>query len=199
MQVRGDQCRAQRPAGIAGCGLDPDAFEYPLALQPAIGHAVQRHTAGQAQLALARAARNASRQLEHHLLGDRLHRGRQVHLALAQLGFGQAGRAAEQPLEPLVDHGQAGAIVKIVEIEAKCAVVLDIDQMPLDGVGKARRAIGRQAHQLVLAGIDLEPGVLGKCRIQQPKRMRKMNFAQYLQASSFADGQRSGRPFTHAV
>ena len=47
-----EQGRAQRAAGVAGRGLDPDVVERPLAEQPAVGHAVQRHAAGQDEVLL---------------------------------------------------------------------------------------------------------------------------------------------------
>ena len=48
--VPDEQRRAQRAAGIAGGRLDPDVVEVALAEQPAVGHAVQRHAAGQDQV-----------------------------------------------------------------------------------------------------------------------------------------------------
>ena len=45
-----EQGRAQRAAGIAGRRLDPEVVEVALAEQPAVGHAVERHAAGQDQV-----------------------------------------------------------------------------------------------------------------------------------------------------
>ena len=47
-----EQRRAQRAAGVAGGRLDPESLEGPLAQQPAVGHAVERHAAGQDQVFL---------------------------------------------------------------------------------------------------------------------------------------------------
>ena len=44
---------SQRPARVAGRGLDPDVVEDPFAQEDAVGHAVQGHAAGQAEVALA--------------------------------------------------------------------------------------------------------------------------------------------------
>ena len=49
-----EQGGAQGAAGVAGGGLDPDVVEGPFAQQPAVGHAVQRHAAGQHQVLLPR-------------------------------------------------------------------------------------------------------------------------------------------------
>ena len=49
--------RAERAAGIAGRRLDPDVVERALAQQLAVGHAVQRDAAGQAEIARAGFAR----------------------------------------------------------------------------------------------------------------------------------------------
>ena len=41
-----------------------------------------------------------------------------------------------------------------------------------------RLAVGRQAHHLVFAGIDLEAGVIGEGRIEQAERMREVDLLQ---------------------
>ena len=72
----GAQGGAQRAAGIAGRGLHPDALEDVRSQQLAVGDAIQRHAAGQAEVFLAGVASDASRQLNHNLFGDGLDRGR---------------------------------------------------------------------------------------------------------------------------
>ena len=44
-----EQRRAQRAAGVAGGGLDPDVLERALAQDAAVADAVQRDAAGQAE------------------------------------------------------------------------------------------------------------------------------------------------------
>ena len=48
--VPGAQGRAQRAAGVAGGRLDPDVVKGAFAQQLAVGHAVQGHAAGQAEV-----------------------------------------------------------------------------------------------------------------------------------------------------
>ena len=79
----GGEGRAQRAAGIAGGGLDPDVVEAPVAQDLAVGDAVQRDAAGQAQVRHPglRCAR-ARGQAQHDLLGHGLDGGGEIHLAL---------------------------------------------------------------------------------------------------------------------
>ena len=78
-------------------------------------------------------------------------------------------RLAEQRGEALVGHGQAGAIVEIRHVEPERAVRLEIDQIVEDELCVFRLAIGRESHDLVLAGVHLEAGVISERRIQQAK------------------------------
>ena len=47
----GGERRAERAAGIAGRGLHPDPVEFAVAQNLAVGDAVERDTAGKAQIA----------------------------------------------------------------------------------------------------------------------------------------------------
>ena len=50
LQVIGGERRADRAAGIAGRRLDPDALEVAVAQHLAVGDAVERDAAGEAQI-----------------------------------------------------------------------------------------------------------------------------------------------------
>ena len=59
-------------------------------------------------------------QPQHDLLGDRLDRRGEVHLALRQIAISAAARrAAEQRVEPLVGHRQPGAVVEVAHGRAR--------------------------------------------------------------------------------
>ncbi len=66
------------------------------------------------------------------------------------------------------------AVVEVVHVEAKGAVVLQVEQLIEDQVDVFRLAVGGQPHQLVLAGVDPEAGVIGKGRVQQAQRVREV-------------------------
>ena len=104
---------AERAAGIARGRLDPDALEFAVAQHLAVGHAVERHAAGEAQILRAGLACERARQAQHDFLRDRLDRGGEIHVALGQQLVGLARRRAEQAIELVVRHAQAGAIVEI--------------------------------------------------------------------------------------
>ena len=83
--VIGGERRADRAAGIAGRRLDPDASNSFLAQHLAVGDAVQRDAAGEAEVLGARfPSARAARQPQHDLFGDGLHRGREIHVALGR-------------------------------------------------------------------------------------------------------------------
>src|SRR5690349_3146594 len=71
--------------------------------------------------------------------------------------------------------------------------------MIIDGFDIFWFAIGRQPHDFVLARIDLEPGVVGKCRVQQPDRMREWNFPERSECIAFTEPSRCGCPFAHSI
>ena len=68
------------------------------------------------------------------------------------------------------------------------------NQVLVDGL-----AVRRQAHQLVLAAVDLEAAVVGDGGIQQPQRMRKLNLTRQLDAIAAADAEGRGAPFADAI
>ena len=199
MAVPGRQRRAQGTARVARGGLDPELLEMPVAQYLAVGDAIQRDAASQAQIGLASVGRQGAGQAQHGFLQHRLDRRGQIHVVLGQQLVGLARWATEQRVKPGAGHFQTGAIVKILLVQAKAAIGFEVDQMVKYGLGKPRLTIRRQAHQLVLARVDLEAGVVGKGRIQQAQRVRKVNFALHAQIGATADRHGGGRPFAHAV
>ena len=60
--------------GVAGRGLNPDLIEDLFAQEPAVADAVERHAAGQTEIAHAGFALREPRHPDHHFFGDFLHR-----------------------------------------------------------------------------------------------------------------------------
>ena len=79
------------------------------------------------------------------------------------------------------------------------AVLADLDQMVLDGLHVLRLAVGREAHQLVLAGVHLEPGVVGERAVEEAERVREPHLAQHVELMASAYADRRGRPLADAV
>ena len=96
-------------------------------------------------------------------------------------------RTAEQSVELLVGHPQTCAVIEIRLFEAEAAVLLKIEKTVEDQVLECGLAVGRQAHDLVLARIYLEANVIGERGIQQTQRVRKMDFLNYLKIITFAN------------
>ena len=199
MHVVGGERRAKRAAGIAGCRLDPDVAKAALAQHLAVGDAIERHAAGKTEILHAGLGGEAAREPQDGVFQHRLDRRRDVHVLLLEPGLGIARRPAEQRIEALVRHGQPGAVVEIVEIEAERAVGLEIDQVVANDLLVFRRPIGREPHQLVFARIDLEAGVVGEGGVEQAQAVRKVDLLVDREVLTIADGNRGGRPFAHAV
>ena len=119
--------------------------------------------------------------------------------SMRDLRFRIAPLAAEQLLEGGVCRRLAVEIAEERGVEPVRAVLAQIDQPIEDQIGVARLAIGRQPHQLVLAGIDLEPAVIGDGAVEQAERMRVMDLPQRRHGAVVAGGDCRRRPFADPV
>ena len=109
------------------------------------------------------------------------------------------GGAAEQGLEALVRHGQAGAPAEVAQVQVEAAVGLHVHQVLADHVGEARLAVGCEPHELVLAVVHPKATVGGERRIQQPQAVREVQAAVQGQRTPAAHAQARGLPLPHAV
>ena len=76
--------RAERAAGVAGRGLHPDMLEGAVAQHLAVGDAIERDAAGEAEILHAGLARERAREPQHDFLGRHLDGGGEVHVALRE-------------------------------------------------------------------------------------------------------------------
>src|SRR5579863_7222738 len=174
-------CRKRHTRGAAGIPrgrLNPDLPETSVAQYFAIGDAVERDTARHAQMAHAGTVRRAPRQPQNRLFSDRLNGRGDVHMELRELAFTAAHRLPEQVRKALVGHAAAGAIVEEGNVQAEAAIRLEIDEFVADDVAISWRAVGRQPHHLVFAGIHTEADVIRERRIQEPERMRESDLVE---------------------
>ncbi len=199
MQVIDGESRAQRCAGIAGGGLNPDTAKAPVAEDFAVDQAVPCDASGQAQVFETGLGSQSAGHAQHDLLENGLNRRGQVGVPLRDAILGPARPASEQRMEARVGHGQAGAKIEVIQVQAKGAVGLYIDEVFADLGRVDAFAIGRQAHQFVFPGVDLEAGIVGEGRIQQTERVRVANFPQQLQFPSASDAETCRGPFACAV
>ena len=195
----GGECRAQRAAGIAGRRLDPDALELSLAQDLAIGDAVERDASGETEVRHAGFGSERAGETQDNLLGDRLDRSGDVHLALADRVFAAARLAAEQLVKPIVGHPQSGAIIEVALIDAECAVGLEVDEMVEDELSVFGFAVRGEAHHLVFTVVDLETEIVGEGRVEQTKRMREMNLPHDLDLVAATEADGGGGPFADPV
>src|SRR2546430_6616104 len=102
-----------------------------------------------------------------------------VHVKLGeQIGLRAPYRMPEQGREFIARHAQTCTVVKIRQVQVKAAVRFQVNQLIKDNTHVFRLAIGRKAHELVLAGVDLETGVIRECRIEETKRVREMDLSE---------------------
>ena len=146
-------------AGVTGGRLDPNLVEHTCALKFAVCHTVERDATGEAKPVFAGHLAGLFGQAQHHLADDLLHRGGDVHVPLLERRLGIARRPAQQLLEPAVGHFAALEKTEVIHVQPERAVRLQIDHVFNNRSGKTRLAVRREAHQLVLAGVDAKPAV----------------------------------------
>ena len=153
------KCCAESAAGVTGGRLDPNLVEHTGALQFAVGHAVERDATGEAEPGFASHLTGLLGQAQHRLADDLLHRGGDVHVPLFERRLGRTRRPAEQLLEAVIRHFVALEKIEVIHVQPERAVRLQIDHVFNNRSGKTRLAVRREAHQLVLAGVDAKPAV----------------------------------------
>ena len=126
-----------------------------------------------ASVAHARRAVHVAAAAQHDLVGHRLDRRGEIHLALGERGVRIARRAAEQRVELRRGHGEALAVVEVPHVHAERSVVAQVDQVLEDAIEEARLAVRREPHHLVLGAVHLEAGVVRERGVEQAERMRE--------------------------
>ncbi len=108
------------PPASPAAGWIQMSLEAAVAQQLAVGDAVERHAAGQAEIA-SRRSRAASARVSRSTTSSVtawIDAARSI-CALRQRLLRLARRAAEQRVEALVGHGQAGAVVEVVACSSR--------------------------------------------------------------------------------
>ena len=136
---------------------------------------------------------------QHDLLRGRLNGAGEVHLTLSHGGFRLARRAAEKGIELRVGHREPGRIVEVTHIQAEGAVVLQIQQLIENQIGVLGLAVGRESHELVLTGVDLETGEVGKGRVQHAERVWEVDLPLRCQALALAKPDRGRGPLPYPI
>ena len=199
MPVPRELRHAESAAGVAGRGLDPDLLERAFAKQSSVADAIERDAARQAQPVEARLTMRGARHAEHDLLAHLLDRPGEIHLSLRQLCLGLPRRRAEQTVERAVRHRETGQIVEVLLIERERAVFLQVHQLPVDQIHVLRLAVRGETHDLVLARVDLEAGVVREGRVEETERVGPVDLLEDLDIVAPADADRGRGPLADAV
>ena len=144
--VARQQRRAERAPGVARGGLDPHPVEDALAKHLAIGHAIQRNSAGHDQVLFCRSARAVARQPQHGFFGHLLDGSRHIHFAPSDARFRRSGGPSNNSSNRSLVITKPLEIFEIFHVQPVGAVILEIDQFCPDTIGVVRLPIGREAH-----------------------------------------------------
>ena len=193
------QRRAECTAAVAGGRLDPEAFERSFSQQSTVCNAVQCNTARHAEIALSGLCMNMSRHSKHDVLSYALDTCGNIHLALSDWTFGVTRRSAEQRMKACTGHGETVAIVEVALIKPERAIIMQVHNVFANGLLKARLAIGRKSHQLVLAAVDAKSTVVSERAVQQSGRMWKPHLLVQVDCVPLADAPTCSGPFAYAV
>src|ERR1700730_11639986 len=185
--------------GIPGGRLNPKVVDHSAAQNLAVGDTIERDAASQAKPTQAGFRNQAPNHAYNRLVEHRFDRGSEIDVTLLKQFVWGARWPAEQTIKAAVGHPQPDAIVEVFLIEMKGSVGFEVDQMLEDGIGVSGLAIRRQSHNLVLAGIHLEAGVVGEGRVKQAKRVREMDFLAHLDAVISANPDARGGPLSNTV
>ena len=181
---------ADGAARVARGGLDPEVVVDARFVELPVRDAVQRDAARQAEIFRARRLLRVAGHLQDDLLGHVLDRAREIHLALRELRLGRPRGTAEEPLEAHAGHREAIGEVEVVHVEPDRAVGTDMDELLPDEIGVLRLAVGSEAHELVLATVDLEAAVVGEGRVQEADGVRELELREHLEPASTAHSER---------
>src|SRR5207248_5222092 len=105
----------------------------------------------------------------------------------------------EKPLKGAVGHGEADAVIEILHVELERAVFLEVNQLLEDDILVNRFTVRGQAHQLVLAGIYAEAGIIGEGGVKQAEGMRKVQLSQNLDPVILPHPEAGRGPLAHAI
>ena len=146
---------AERAAGVAGRGLNPEVLEGPFAQEPAVADAVERDAAGQAELArpVSRCA-VAIRSITSSVISC-TDRARSISRCVT--GASGSRRTAEQPLEPGAGHRQAVDELEVLEVQPDAAVVVDVDDVIANRLDVLGSPYGASPMTLYSPSFTLKP------------------------------------------
>ena len=179
---------ADREPRISGGGLHEDLLEWRLIKNFPIGHAIERHPAGQANGVLLGSGVQRAKHFEQDLFQPRLQRGRAVamHLfdrsrgiARGPQAFGHVVGEHRAQLGSLIGiapgHLRAGAMVlEILESQAEADAAVGADNVA-ELVQISRLAVSGQAHDFVFVAEFAKSQVLRHGRVIHAERVRKRN------------------------
>src|SRR5207247_999279 len=113
--------------------------------------------------------------------------------------FRNARRATKQVMERAARHREPAQVVEVFLVERERPVLTEIHKLLEDEVDVLGLAVGGETHDLVLARVHLEAGVIRERRIQEAKRVRPVQLLDELNVAAAANAVRRGRPLPDTI
>ena len=192
------QSRAKRASGIARRRVDV-RIDAEIPDHARIGGAVERDASSKAEIAGAVFAHQRWQNAGNRDLQRFLHRGGEIVMFLAHRLIRPPRHHAEMRDQRRIVMPVMPAEIEEPPVQRERAVLVQLEDRAKQFIAIARPAIGREAHDLVFALIDLEAEILGEDRVEQAERVRKMDRAQFRQPVAFAEMHARGLVFADPI
>lgn len=120
---------SQGPSRVVGSRLNPEIVKDLFAEEATIPDAIEGHPAGETEVFHSGDLSDMTGTANHHLLGHLLDRGGHLHEMRSDLGFRFAAFLPEEGFKLPGNHGEPGGIVEVRHVQAKRAVVLEVEKL----------------------------------------------------------------------
>ena len=170
------QRRAERRSVIGGRWLNVDLIEAAGLDQSRVGGRIQRYTPREGQPTEFEPPAEVSAEMEHRPIQAGLECGGGVLMLAGDLGAGRARR--EQPLAQVtprcgVPFALRSRLLEPQQWDFPAAIFFEPDRLIEEGSEALGVPVGRQAHHLVLVGVEVEPEVQRDERVEDADRVRR--------------------------
>ena len=146
-----EQCGAQGASCVAGRRLDPQRVETRFAVDTSVGHAIQRHASGEAEVPPAGRFAGVTGQAEDDFFRHDLDRPRNITVSFRDRLIRRSRRPAERAIETVAGHPTGVQKIEVRQIQPEGAVCLEVQQLAANQLRETRLTIGGESHQFVFS------------------------------------------------
>ena len=192
------QRAAERRAGVGGAGRHPHAAVVGIAEDAGVGHAVERHATGQAQVARGVAGGERAHDVQHGLLGGLLQRVGKIAVVVGD-GLTPLPRRPEHVEELAREraHLAVAVVAQIIAVERELPAFLEMDEV-LELVRISIAAAGGERHHgAFLEGRKAQ--MIGDEGVEHAERVEEAAAPAAFEPVAAADVGAGGRHVSEAV